>query len=209
MKMKNYKYLSDLLEFKGEGDFYFIQILKRRKENPEMDLGVMRIKSYCIYSFKELEDLAPRIKEYCDRDNARAYLRLNKQNATDVTLRCIEQLSKNLREGNPKKGRKVWDSVSGQGGKRNYWVIDVDKEHLEFNPDIIMEIEEMLTLHFSNVRKAEDFEFITNPTKTGVHIITKPFDVRQLYDINKQFQDAHLPIIDINKDGNTLLYYKK
>lgn len=205
--VNNFKNITqaELFNIKNEGDFYFIQIFQRRKDNPDLEHGVIRIKSYCVYKWEELDELMPRIIKYCEDYNARAYLRLNKQNATDVTLRCIEQLTKNLREGNQNKGRKVWDSVSGQGGSRDYWVLDIDKEHLDHNPDLLEEIHMILWQHFAEKRGFTP-NMVENPTKTGIHLIVPPFDARIMDVINRQFRDAKISNIQIQKDANTLLY---
>lgn len=95
--MKNrLELLKPLVTF-NENEFIFIQIFIRRKDNPELDLSVKRLKSYSFYSWEELESQIDRIKEICDMNNARAYIRLNKQNSVDVSLRCIAEISDNLR----------------------------------------------------------------------------------------------------------------
>lgn len=196
---------NDLLKFEKEGDFFFLQIFQRRKDNPDLELSVKRVKSYCVYSLEELYSIMPKVEGYCHRLNARAYLRLNKQNALDVTMRCIEQMSKNVRQGNVHKNRTVWDAISGQEGANDYWLLDVDCEHFNENMLIVPEIRSILKEHFETVRK-QDFFSVKIDTKSGVHIIVKPFDSRIMKDINKQFQDKGIPKIQIQKDCNTLLY---
>ena len=94
--MDRLKLLKPLITF-NKNEFIFIQIFVRRKDNPELDLSVKRLKSYSFYSWEELESQIDRIKEICDMNNARAYIRLNKQNSVDVSLRCISEMSDNLR----------------------------------------------------------------------------------------------------------------
>lgn len=192
------------LEFK-ENDFFFIQIFKRRKDHPRLEHPVVRLKSYSIYSIDELVKIMPKIIEYCDLYKARAYIRLNKQNSIDVSLRCIEQISKNIRDGNSQNNRGIWDSVSGDEGSKNYWLLDIDNEHITSTIDIVDDIKLELNNHFSNVRGTEML-FIENKTKSGIHIITKPFDGRILSKINKGFSDSGIETIKILKDCNTLLY---
>lgn len=195
----------NLLDLDNHMEYFFVQIFQRRKDNPDLELGVKRIKSYCVYSVEELQLLMPRIIRYCEDFNARAYIRLNKQNANDVTLRCIEQLTKNLRTGNFKKGRNVWDAISGQGGSRDWWILDIDAEHFEENMLIVPEIRSILQHHFEVERKLK-FESTKIDTKTGVHLVVRPFDARILETINRQFQQKKIPNIQIQKDANTLLY---
>lgn len=205
--MNNLKLIENTgyLNFREDGDFYFIQIFKRRKDNPDLELGVKRLKSYCVYSIKELTELFPKIIQKCKENNARAYIRLNKQNAKDVTLRCIEQLSKNIRTGNLEKGRTVWDAVAGQGGSKEWWAVDIDAEHIMENPLIDTEIRSILQHYFEVDRKIK-FECNKVETLTGVHLIVRPFDIRILHTINRQFQHKKIPNIQVQKDCNTLLY---
>lgn len=202
----NVKNIKELMCFEKEGDFYFLQIFRRRKDNPDLQYPVIRVKSYCVYSWDEFNELLPEIKNYCDKYNARAYIRLNKQNVTDVALRCIEEITKLIREGNSKNARKVWDSVSGQKGKNDFWVLDVDNEHLFLEPKIVQHIEEQLILHFADVRGYIDFTCRVNKTKSGYHIIVPPFDKRVMDKINKKFMNKGIPRIQIQHDANTLLY---
>lgn len=203
--------LKPLIQFQ-ENEFVFVQILQRRKDNPGLELGVKRIKSYSFYSWDELEKQADRIQELCDLNNARAYIRLNKQNSVDVSLRCISEMTDNIRNGHADKNKGVWDSVSGKAGKKDYWVLDLDTEHL----DLKMAIGKEIASHFVerlekenplSVEFIEDFFPITeNPTKSGVHILTKPFDTRILDKYNKELGAKQLPTIQIQKDCNTILY---
>lgn len=212
---KRLNLLKPLVTFE-ENEFVFVQILQRRKDNPGLELGVKRIKSFTFYNWQELEKQFDRIVELCDLNNARAYIRLNKQNSVDVSLRCIEEISKNLRQGHPDNNRNVWDSVSGQGGKKDWWVLDLDTEHLDLFEDIYNAIgEEYIRrtgkeLSFRE-RNAECYHINTymlkvNETKSGLHLICKPFDVRILEKFNKELSAKQLPTIQIQKDANTILY---
>lgn len=89
------KNLKELVEFKQD-EFIFVQIFQRRKDNPDLELSVKRLKSYSFYSWEELEKQIPRIEEICDLNNTRAYIRLNKQNAVDVSLRCITEMAEDV-----------------------------------------------------------------------------------------------------------------
>ena len=153
------KLLKPLVTF-NENEFIFIQILVRRKDNPELDLSVKRLKFYSFYSWEELESQIDRIKEICDMNNARAYIRLNKQNSVDVSLRCISEMSDNLRTGNSSKNKGVWDSVAGKLGSKDWWVLDLDKEHMDLEDSIIQELNE----YFTSFRYLISFgEPIANP----------------------------------------------
>lgn len=203
--MNNFKQLKENLNFKEDGDFYFLQLFKRRKDHPGLEHPVIRLKSFCIYSLEELEDILPKIIDICEETKSRAYLRMNKQNAIDVSLRCIKEMADNLITGNASSNRNIWDSVSGAKGKIDYHMIDIDSEHIQHNSNIVEEIKSIIGQHFIEVRN-ENTEILTINTKTGVHLLLKPFDNRILNTINRQFMDSKISPIQILKDANTLLY---
>lgn len=56
MTVDNTELIRSKLTFKDNGDtFYFVQIWKRRKENPEMDTGVIVIDSFYINSLESFD----------------------------------------------------------------------------------------------------------------------------------------------------------
>lgn len=203
--MDNFKILKKQLQFTEVGDFYFLQIFKRRKDHPSLEHPTIRLKCFCIYSVEELDELEETLKSICNSTQARVYLRLNKQNATEVSLRCISEMSLNIAKGIPSKNRGIWDSVSGDKGQMTYHMIDIDAEHIEQNKEIESEIIGILGQHFSQVRQ-DAFSYTRIPTKSGVHLLVKPFDSRILATINRQFLDSKITPIKVMSDANTLLY---
>jgi len=49
--VNNFKQIKELLEFESEDDFYHLQILKRKKEYPELGSNSATIKTYYLKSF--------------------------------------------------------------------------------------------------------------------------------------------------------------
>lgn len=98
--MNNFEKIKEILKFENKNDFYFIQILKRRKDNPEMDRDVKVIKSFYIFSQKELDDLEPIITTLCENENARAYIRLNRRNLEAVGFELLKERIKSLEINN-------------------------------------------------------------------------------------------------------------
>ena len=235
--------LKPLINF-NKDEFIVVRILQRKKDNPNLEYSVKQLKTYSFYSWEELESQIDRIKEICDMNNARAYIRLNKQNSVDVSLRCIAEISDNLRTGNSSKNKGVWDSVSGKGGSKDWWVLDLDEEHLDFdlsfnhdirfvneqinieiNPKYKMDLctdlirrlgyEYYLRSEYRNIEKGCEFHFepekygfniVKNPSKSGMHIICKPFDTRILDKYNKELSSKGIQTIQIQKDANSILY---
>jgi len=73
----NFSLIKPLLVFDSEDDFYFLQIIKRKKENPELGRNSSTIKNYYINSVLYFEEKKEEIIELCNNHNVRAYINLN------------------------------------------------------------------------------------------------------------------------------------
>ena len=202
MKIDNFKQLRKHLTFHNPNEFYFLQIIQRKKDGNEglhVRNGYRLIRSYYIYSLEEFDSLESRIKELCENNNARAYINPNIRNAKEVALECIRKYA-NLVAGNCAfQGNNIWDSTCGSTKARGYkslWVVDVDcKEETYLNK--VIEI-------IRQCRHNDNFTLYTVPTLNGYHILCNGFDAKQFKDFLK---DVGLDSIDIHKDNPTLLYY--
>ena len=88
--MNNFEQIEGILNFENGNDFYFLNILKRRKDNPDMVKDVKVIKSFYINSLQELQDIKDRIISICDEENARAYIRLNRRNHRHISVEILK-----------------------------------------------------------------------------------------------------------------------
>ncbi len=75
----NFDTLIPFLKFESPDDFYYLQVLQRKKENPELGSNSRVIKNYYIKSAEHLLKLRKEIIQLCENFNARASLRLNKR----------------------------------------------------------------------------------------------------------------------------------
>lgn len=196
----NFKLIRSHLVFNNKDEFYFVQIIQRKKDGNEglhVRNGYRLIRSYYIYSVEEFNNLESRIKELCESNNARAYINLNVRNAKEAALECIKRYSDLVLNNNAFQGNNIWDSVCGSTRARSYkalWVVDVD------NPD---KVELILRLILS-CRHTDSFTFLKIPTIHGFHIVCNGFDINQF---NSLLTDNDLDMIDVHKNNPTLLYY--
>jgi len=56
--------IKDLLVFNSEDDFYYLQILQRKKENPQLGSNSRVIKNYYITSYDNLLNKYDEIKNF-------------------------------------------------------------------------------------------------------------------------------------------------
>jgi len=194
--INNIKQIKSLLNFEKKGDFYMLYVMKRKKDQPEMEKdqhqSVRTIKSYSISSLEYLDKRYDEIKQLCELFKARAYIHVQKQNHHDVALEMIPEIIKRIQSGQIEQ-QHVFDSVVGK--LKTYekrWVVDVDTKDSKEVLAVQQWIDHCLP-------HGEDKIITTIPTKNGVHLITKRFDVMEF---KKQY-----PGVDIQKKNPTLLYY--
>ena len=84
----------------NKGDFYFVQILKRRKENPDLKKDVSVIENLFFYSIDDFDKYKEQIIYLCQENNARAYIRINKRNETKIALQTIRIAIEEILSGN-------------------------------------------------------------------------------------------------------------
>ena len=199
----NLEIIKPLLNFEEKGDFYMLYVFKRKKDQPEGERdnhqSVRTIKTYCVDSVQYLEKRYDEVKKLCELFNARAYIHVQKQNHSDVSLDMLATLAEKIKNGvHNQKG--LFDSVVGQiKTNEKRWIIDIDNVSVDgFNhsPSQI-EMREYINELQKEAGKEQGMTFIK--TKSGFHIITQPFNVMK-------FKERY-PEVDIQKKNPTLLYY--
>ena len=171
--INNLELIKPLLNFDNEGDFYMLYVFKRKKDqttDKANHQSVRTIKTYCVNSIEYLEKRYDEIIQLCEMFKARAYIHIQKQNHKDVALEMIPQIVKRIQSGQINQNH-VFDSVVGQ--LKTYekrWIVDIDtKDNKE-----LLEVQQWI----DHCRPhGEDKIVMMIPTKNGVHLITKRFDV--------------------------------
>ena len=203
----NFDQINTLLDFSEPNTFYFIQILKRRKENPDMRTGVQVIDNFYVYTLNDLEHLREKIVERCTKHNARAYINLNKLELEKVAFYTAKQIMDYIILKDYRAVKNAYAAVCGShhSEKSKRWVIDIDAEFLERKDEIRQIIEK---LH-EEVTKSKYKILAEVPTKSGVHIITNPFNMEKFRSILTQRAISPTdPILsmDVQKNSPTVLY---
>lgn len=202
MIIDNFDKIKSQLKFNNKNEFYFLQIIQRKKDGNEglhVRNGYRLIRSYYIYSEQELEELKPRIIELCHNNNARAYINPNVRNAQEVALECIQKYAELIANNNAFMGNTIWDSCCGSIRARGYkalWIVDVDSKDEKVAKKVLDII--------SRCNKAEDWKYYIIPTVNGYHIICNGFN---RVEFNKLLAENNMDKVDMHKNNPTLLYY--
>ncbi len=184
--------IKDLLTFESEDDFYYLQILQRKKENPQLGSNSRVIKNYYIGSVEYLENKMPEIIDLCNSFNARAMLRLNKRSFEKVAFKTIQNVANSIANREYSFIKKSYDRACGNGhnSKDKTWIIDLDGEFSNGDLDEIK-------AYIRNCRPFGNKVLKILPTKNGVHLITEPFDLMEFREIFN---------VDVHKDNPINLY---
>lgn len=180
-----------------EDDSYFvIELMRRGKDNPNMPAANYHFKNYYIRKSEDLDKYENEIKTLCEVMRLRAYASINIKSFKQVSLDTMAELARRIANNDYKKNYAVFESCSGQychsGDKQ--WVVDCD--NCVLHDEYTEKIKELV-----NICKPDGDKIVTEfPTKSGVHIITTPFDRQQFIELCEQYH------IDIKKNHLTLLY---
>ena len=196
--INNLEIIKPILIFSSEDDFYFLEIIKRRKENPQNPSNARVIKSYYIHSIEYLDKLMPEIINLCELENARAYINLNRRSFEKIALQTLKKVTDCIISKDFRSVKKAYNSSCGSFSHEidKTWVIDVDWVDFENKAEIATKLVPLLENLQEQVCNNPMIEYI--PTKNGTHIITRPF--------NKQKFKDYYPNIDIQTNSPTLLY---
>lgn len=196
MTIDNFSQISHLIKFDSEDDFYFLQIIQRKKEHEELNSNNRVIKSYYIKSVDHLLKMKDEIVKLCDVFNARAYINLNKRSFEKCALYSMKSIADRIINKQFVDTPKTFNTVCGQLGANGdkIWIVDFDGQDDRFINSSLNFIE----------RECEPIgnKFIAIiPTKNGKHLIVKPFNLQT-------FKEAY-PEIDVHKNNPTILYVNK
>ncbi len=217
----NFDKICNLLEFKSDDDFYFVQIIKRWKDNDdayaERDAGKANgsyhggawyLKSWRIHNAKELMQLKPEIVKWCEDNNARAYITVNTRSTKDTDSYVKVYQTKYPQDD--ARYKRAEDIVAGQAKTGDNWrdtrlrlFVDVDTNDKKIWNEV------MRMLDYYNIKVLDTYETPSG----GLHIILANKNNRNLRLFVKEcqkfdnFKDmGRNAMVHANEDGKLVLY---
>ena len=193
----NFKQIRNLLEFRSEDDFYFLQVLQRKKDHNNQTVNGTNnnsrlIKSYYISSFDYYDSIEDEVKNMCDVYEARACINLNRRSYYKTAFYTLKKISDQIMNGDYSNIRKAYDSCVGKHSNEpdKKWILDIDHPNKDVSDMILFAERKCMP---------EGRKFIANiPSKNGFHVIMRPFDL--------QMFSYHYYDIKIQKNSPTNLY---
>jgi len=195
--INNFELIKPLLDFPTPLSFYHVQILKRRKDNPDMLRDMEVIEQYAIWDHNDFIFKYADIMATCIKYNARAYINLNVRDQKKVALVTMNLISTYILNEDYKAVKNAFwracGTTNSQTPKR--WIVDIDTK----DESILIKYIDLI-----NTSPIGRKIIAIIPTVNGKHIISEPFNV-------KEFRESRIPaydteFVDIHKDHPTILY---
>lgn len=207
---------SKIIDFDNFNDdwFYQIFILKRKKDDSGLKKNSSLIKSYRVSNLEYLNrKMEEEIIPLCDFFKARAMINLNIKSYRKVAFESLKKLADEISQEHYKAGLDKLitsaGSMSGMvGDKFKKWIIDLDSKDEKYKQEIIDIINNKELIRGYNDGDNDRIIDII-PSKSGYHLVSNPFDINQFLEILKIesiYEDNHLTIPEIKKEGLTNLY---
>ncbi len=227
-KVDNFDMISNMLNLTDPDQFYFIQIIKRWKDNGDKgmvknvgdtyhqggDYGNLKSgTAFKVRTAQELQSLKQQIVSYCDKNNARAYITSNprSQSAIDGFKQTyLDRLKRKNHGVLPKYANYVEEILAAQAKEDASWTdrprffLDIDTKDKR-----IWSITKAI-LKDNNITIESEY---TTPSG-GLHIvIPNRFAIRNLREVIEQlrvfdgfkYMDKH-QTVHANFDGKLILY---
>jgi hypothetical protein len=194
MATDNIRLILPFLKFNSEDDFYYLQILQRKKENETLNSNSRVIKNYYIKSEKYLLDRYDEIKKLCNVFNARASIRLNKRSFEKVGYKTMVNIANTMSNKDFKFLNKSYDRAVGvsHNDSKKKWILDIDGEMT------YQELEDLENFINYEIEPKTKKTYCYIPSKSGLHLITQPFNL-------ESFRQKYSEI-EVHKDNPTNLY---
>jgi hypothetical protein len=204
MKIDNFAKIQPLLEF-GKDTYYFVQIIRRRKDEGNESLPVTEMCMWQRFIDKPdtLERLKLEIQELCTIYNARAYIELNPRSlerwSIELTRKLLDRISLHdftSVQRLPNKVALSEETIKTRGLliDRRRWMLDVDEK-------ITIPVAEKW-MEDMGIRKVANI-----PTLSGAHIIIESFNYKQAgLKLGGKVETGGASFI-LSPTANTLLYY--
>lgn len=201
--INNLELIKSHLQFDSDDDFYHLQIIKRKKEHPELGSNSYVVKTYYVRSVEYLEKKMPEIIALCEFHNARACINLNRRSFEKMAFHLLRKVADQIMNRDFKSARKAYESVCGAYSNEKSskkWVVDIDTKDEKLIKEIQVFIYYLEPMEFIDLNMGSIVNKVklTLPTKNGYHLITSPF---RLDEFNKKYPD-----ISVHKNNPTILF---
>ena len=126
--------IAQWLKFSSD-TYYFVQVIRRRRENPGLDKSEVQLASWFIDSLGKLDEIWDLITLLCTHYNARCYISLIPRSKEKLAKSALVKLAETVKFNNYDTTYKIFsrlslsDEVNESSVGEKYWVLDIDSEN--------------------------------------------------------------------------------
>ena len=113
IEIDNFQEIAKDLRFDSDDDFYFLQILQRKKDNPTFPQNNRLVRYYVIRSLDYFNSIEAEVKAICQAVTARAYISLNRRSFRKCTIAALTELATIIRSDQYVHLPSLFTSVAG------------------------------------------------------------------------------------------------
>jgi hypothetical protein len=223
MKTDNFDIISSFLDFSEPEKFYLLNIIQRKKDIPSLDKSTRLIKTYGIDSIDALYRNKQEITGLCEYFGARAAIYINRRSYKITAGHMLKSLTDSIISGNYYGIKHLFTSeAAAHGCGDKNWIIDIDLIYNDgeranlsdfYEPyKLIDGLSNSLYDYMKCIGPCNENKIIgTIPTAHGWHIVTRPFDTRELDGIREKILKFFSPFdfhgdMELKKDAMLNLY---
>lgn len=208
--LDNLETIIQYLDFSDPDKFYFVEVLQRKKDLPDLDRSIRLMQTYTVSSEEKLRAIYPEIKLMCDTFKARAYMYINRRSRKSVGRAMLKTLADYIYSDQYHGLRNLFTSECGKHSAGDkIWILDIDCSY------------ETMDDYKTGILLADKFKELTEqvqpigdkfigvvPSKHGYHILVKPFDLRNQGTVISELMKTSPDIteIELKKDAMVNLY---
>lgn len=186
-----------LPEKDGGDAYYVIELVRRGKDCPDLPAANCHFKNYYIDTLEKYGKVQEEIRILCRTLRLRAYVSVNRKSFRQVTMNTVAEMSRRAALDDFRRPYAVFESCSGKFVDKNdkHWIIDVN----DCSWTNAVYVEDLIRKCCPEGDKVE----LVLPTRSGYHLITRPFDIGGF---QLMLKERGMEVPDIKKNHLTLLY---
>ena len=209
----NFELIKPLLKFTDHQDFYFLQLLLRKKDGADVPNGSDNqrrlVRDYHITSPEMLDEIKEEVIRICNETGARAYIRMNKRNYKTIAMAYAQETLEKARKGEVfgntynEINSVIGRYPEGHKGDKT-WLVDID----DFGPESMRTtVVKDIIARCAPVDTVGELHKVIAviPTRSGTHLITRPFNLQKFNELKKKelTEEGEVAVL---KDNPTILY---
>lgn len=162
-----------------EDKYYVIELIKRNKDHATMRGNNIHFKNYYINKLSDIDKYQQEIIMLCDMFGMRAYMSINYKSYERVMCDTMAEYARRIAAQEFAKPQAIFESCSGKyfDTHNKLWIIDVDEDDVDDENTNVFQLAMKYKRIVTDFCKPYNTQFDLIPTRTGLHLITKPFDV--------------------------------